>query len=236
MNCQISEHMHFKYDRFVVVGHARTGSNLLLSGLGKSKYVKMFDEPFASHNRKPGEDYDKIIASLFYQIPLLITHVGFKLFYYHLRDDEWNRFLNGDQFKIIHLTRRNYLRTIISLEIASKTSQWIYTKSHNKITHKTITIDSEKILQRIKNIAEQETLFRTRVRDWETLEVVYEDFVRDLKKEFKRICYFLKIPDIRILRIRLKKQNPEPLSKLIKNFDEIVSVLRQTDFSECLEG
>jgi hypothetical protein len=109
------------YQRLAVVGHARTGSNFLLEALNTSSVIKMYDEIFAGHNREIGKDFERIFANLYKKQSKQIKLIGFKLFYYHLTEQEWNKFFSHDEFLIIHLVRKNKLRTIISLELAFKT-------------------------------------------------------------------------------------------------------------------
>src|SRR5512139_1184559 len=94
-------------ERFAIVGNARTGSNYLLDGLKSSKSVKMYHEIFAAHNREIGKDFDKVFSTLFRRESKGTRLVGFKLFYNHLTDEEWERFLSHRGFKVIHLTREN---------------------------------------------------------------------------------------------------------------------------------
>lgn len=106
------------YIRFAIIGHARTGSNFLSSGLKSLKCIVLHNEIFAAHNRTIGNDFDRIFASVFRKEMEHITAVGCKIFYYHLTDDEWTKFLSKKNFRIIHLVRQNRLRTIVSLDIA----------------------------------------------------------------------------------------------------------------------
>jgi hypothetical protein len=109
-------------------------------------------------------------------------------------------------------------------------------KSEERISKKPIMLDPAKVIQRIHSIQKQEFLARKRFRGWNLIEVVYEDLAQDPQKEFRRIGDFLKIYDINISKINLKKQNPEPLAKLIKNFDEVTDGLKETPFAYCLEN
>ncbi len=85
----------------------------------------MYHEDFAKRNREmAGKDYDQIFPMLFRKENKYIKAVGFKLFYDHLTKDEWGKFLLYKYLKIIHLTRENCLRTIVSLDIAFKLAQW----------------------------------------------------------------------------------------------------------------
>src|SRR4026208_141047 len=92
--------------RFAIVGNARTGSNFLLDGLKSSPSIKMYHEIFAEHNRKIGTDFDAILSTLFQYESKSTELVGFKLFYNHLTDEEWNKLLAYKDLKVIHLTRR----------------------------------------------------------------------------------------------------------------------------------
>ncbi len=110
---------HCNYKRFAVIGHARTGSNYLFVGLNSSNCVRMYHEVFAKRNREiAGKEFDLIFPMLFRKESRNIKAVGFKLFYDHLTRDEWEKFLSHKYIRIIHLTRENRLRTIVSLDIA----------------------------------------------------------------------------------------------------------------------
>src|ERR671923_162996 len=110
--------------RFAIVGNARTGSNFLLDGLKTSPAIRMYHELFASHNREVGKDFEKILSTIYQYESKSTRLVGFKVFYNHLTDEEWEKLVRRKDLRVIHLTRRNRLRTVISLEIAFKTGQW----------------------------------------------------------------------------------------------------------------
>src|SRR5919198_1131729 len=163
--------------RFAIVGHARTGSNYLLDGLKTSPSVRMYHEIFADHNRDIGQDFEKISSAIFQPQSKSTRIVGFKVFYNHLTDDEWKKLLAWKDLKIIHLTRQNRLRTVISLEIAFKTGKW--TKSGNSnsgnLTERRLTLDPSMLLKRLDKIEEGEAMARERFRGRPNLEVVYEE-------------------------------------------------------------
>ncbi len=87
---------HWNYNRFAVIGNARTGSNYLFIGLSleNSNCVRMYHEVFAIRNRKlAGKDFDQIFPMVFRNEDKIIKAVGFKLFYDHLTKDEWEKVL-----------------------------------------------------------------------------------------------------------------------------------------------
>lgn len=221
--------------RFAVVGNARTGSNYLLDGLKSSPSVRVYHEIFASHNREVGRDFDRILATLFQPESRSTQVVGFKVFYNHLTEEEWQKLVACQDIKVIHLTRRNRLRTVISLEIAFKTGQWTQSGHSGAPKEKRVPLDPEKLIKRLEQIEEGELATRARFCDRQVLEVVYEDLVRSPQAVFASVGAYLGVDGIVPDKIRLKKQNPEGLEQLILNYDEVAAVLKNTRFAEYLD-
>lgn len=222
------------YQRLVVVGNARTGSNFLLEALNSSKAIKMYHEIFAGHNRKIGENFQPILSTLYQKQLQSIKLVGFKLFYYHLTEQEWNNFLSYDNFLIIHLIRKNKLRTIISLDIAFKTNQWSTVKKNEKSSSKKIYLEPNKLIKRIEKIEDYEKLTRKRFQTKSFLEISYEDLITNPESVFSQISNYLSIYDIDYKKNKLKKQNTEAIQDLVINYEEIVDLLVNTRFSHYL--
>jgi len=224
--------------RFAIVGNARTGSNFLLDGLKSSPSIRMYHEIFADHNRRVGEDFDKVFSTVFQPESKSTKVVGFKVFYNHLTDDEWQKFLTCRDLKIIHLIRRNRLRTVISLEIAFKTGQWTKSGKSNpgEFKEKRLKLDASKLIKRLEQIEAGETTARIRFRDRKILEVVYENLVRSPQSVFDSISAYLGVEGIDPNKIRLRRQNPETLQQLIINYDEVDAALRNTRFAEYLNN
>lgn len=220
--------------RFAIVGNARTGSNYLLDGLKSSPAIRMYHEIFASHNREVGRDFEKIL-SMVYQYESKSTRlVGFKVFYNHLTNDEWEKLVRRKDIKIIHLTRQNRLRTVISLEIAFKTGQWTKADRSGSPKEKRLTLDPVKLIQRLEQIEEGETATRVRFCDSPILEIVYEELVRSPREVFGGVGAFLGVDGIDPGKIRLKRQNPEGLEQLITNYNEVAAALQSTRFADYL--
>lgn len=220
--------------RFMIVGNARTGSNYLLDGLKTSPGIRMYHEIFASHNRQLGTDFEEILSTIYQHESKSTQMVGFKVFYNHLTDEEWQKLAACKDLKIIHLTRRNRLRTVISLEIAFKTGRWTNAGNSAGPKEKRITLDPLKLLKRLEQIEEGEAATRARFCDRPMLEIVYEELVQSPHQMFASVGTFLGVDGIDPGQIRLKRQNPESLAQLIVNYDEIESVLKNSRFAEYL--
>lgn len=226
-----------RYQRFAVLGHARTGSNYLLAGLFQLECVRMHHEVFAGHNRKMGENFHSILSDVFRNEPPGIKAVGFKVFYYHLTAGEWAHLKDMD-IAWIHLTRLNRLRTIVSLDIAAATDQWTATGPHSGQSSPTsVRLAPETLIDRIRWIETMENEARRQLRRQPVLECTYEDLTRFPGEQFGRILDFLGVAGrIDPQSIHLAKQNPQPLTALIDNYEEVEQVLRTTDYSRYLTG
>jgi len=225
---------HRNYKRFAVIGHSRTGSNYLFVGLNSSNCIKMYHEVFAKRHRETaGKEFDLIFPMLFRKESRNIKAVGFKLFYEHLTIDEWEKFLSHKYLRIIHLTRENRLRTIVSLDIAFKTDQWsVSTNDKDKqLVEKRILLDTSKLIDRLEQIQEYETFIRDRFKDRYILEVVYEKLTTKPEETFQYIGAYLGVDNIDLGKITLTKQNPESLEQLIVNYDEVYELLKNTRYA-----
>ena len=198
---------HQQYTKFVIVGYSRTGSNFLYAGLASCKEVKMYHEVFADHNRKNGESFDHVFNMVFNKQPSQVSAVGCKIFYFHLTEEEWKRFIKKEEVKIIHLVRNNKLRTIASLDIAFKTDQWS-SNEDTLITNKRIRLDNTTIKKRLESIVQYEQLTRNRFVDRAFLEVSYEELINYPSKVFNKISKIIKFKSIYLVYLRTSKRHP----------------------------
>lgn len=225
---------HRNYKRFAVIGHSRTGSNYLFVGLNSSNRIKMYHEVFAKRHREiTGKEFDLIFPMLFRKESKNIKAVGFKLFYEHLTIGEWEKFLTHKYLKIIHLTRENRLRTIVSLDIAFKTDQWSLSANDkdSRFMEKRVLLDISRLIHRIEQIREYEVFIRDRFKNREIMEVEYEKLIGKPEQTFKNIGGYLGVDDFDLSKITLTKQNPESLEQLIVNYDEVYEVLKNTRYA-----
>lgn len=225
---------HRAYDLFALVGHARTGSNYVLRGLATSSAVRVFNEPFADHNRRSDRSFDDVLSDLRGRQPRSVHVVGFKLFYYHLSDAEWSKLVELPSLRVVHLTRRNRLRTLVSLAIATKTDRWTGTRGRLPITERRIALDVPTLVQRLDEVESAEETARRRLYGLSVCELVYEDIVANPLAEFGRVGRFLGIEGMDVKKITLPRQNSERLDELVVNFDEVAARVARSRHASCL--
>jgi LPS sulfotransferase NodH len=189
-----------------------------------------------------GKNASDILKEIYSNQPFWKKAVGFKIFYYHpLRDNSnniwnddsgvWNELIKMENLYVIHLKRRNILRTLVSRKIAGFTNSW------SKKDNKTSSRDDTKTIK--FTVEELEKGFRE-TRYWEDqgdrkfghhliLDIYYEDLVKNPQSEYKKITELLNLRYKKPKTI-FKKQNPEKLSKLIVNYKELKAVFEKSEW------
>lgn len=218
---------HSNYTKFIILAHARTGSNYLMSGLQQLPCIRLEEEIFASHERKIGENYEKIIEEVFRPVEKGITHVGFKLFYYHVTQQELDSLLTIKGLKVLHLTRGNKLRTIVSLDKARQSNQWIATKEGPS---KAVPIACHDLVHRIDEIHAYEKDFSAHFNDHEVLDLSYEQLTEQPETAFQKVSDFLRLPPVNFQKIILRKQGSSSINEDVLNAEEVKKLLRGTPY------
>jgi hypothetical protein len=194
--------------------------------------------------------------------PPNIGAVGFKLHYAqhwdfpgiiaHLAEDT--------DLRVIHLRRRNTLRTLVSIKLAEQTGVWVEDgKTVLTATNASLALrHPAKAAQRVGNhltrsgkrpvvIAPDELtefVIATHLRQTnyaklfaghETLDVEYEDVSRHGDDAFAPVLDFLGVAPAP-LTVTLRRQNPEPLHDLIENYDELYAAFENTPEAAHFDG
>jgi LPS sulfotransferase NodH len=213
---------HDDYVRFIILTRSRTGSNLLVSFLNGHPNIYSEGEIFARMN---GQDPVARLDAAFGRQPKHVRAKGFKIFYYHPLDapgsELWTRLESDFDLRVIHLTRRNILRTLVSRKIAGVQDTWTATR-----------FDAPQVESRRVgfSVSELEAGFRE-TRLWEEsadkrfathplLHISYEDLVGDPGAAYRRLLQFLDA-SARPPSTGLRRQNPEKLHALVENYDEL---------------
>lgn len=126
--------------KFVVFSHGRAGTNFLMKNLAAHPDVKVHMEPFHNNESARAEvrgstwqtgSSSKQFAyeNIFNSQEKSVAAVGFKLFYFHCRQDQksadiWPALLNDRDVHVIFLNRKNLLNKHLSDLRAQQSGVW----------------------------------------------------------------------------------------------------------------
>lgn len=218
--------------RFVILAAPRSGSNLLCTMLHSHPDVLCHHEVFNpdgifvavplrdsdfSLGTMAQRDIDPIgfLASLWSK-SLNCSHVGFKMTHkQHLRAFE-SVCTDPGIHKIV-LTRRNQVAVYVSRLIAEQTGIWEDYSHPETAAAKAVNVNPNSLLEAIhynhKYYAELNKSLVGKVAH-----IAYEDLFNSTEQARLQVALGLRP---QTLKARSRKQNPFPLSQLIKNFDSL---------------
>lgn len=219
------------YRRFVVLSRSRTGSTLLVSYLNSHPNVRCEGEVFG---RLDGRPYEKTLARIFAREPRHIRAKGFKLFYYHPVDGDgaglWNDLRSMQDLHVLQLRRRNTLRILVSRKLAEATGAWARKDRTGAVVEKEpIHLSMDEARAAFEETARWEREGAAAFADHPLLALTYEELTSAPESEFGRVTDFLGVP-AQSPRSVLGRQNPEPLSALIRNFEELERGFRGSEW------
>ena len=209
--------------KFIVLTRSRTGSNFLISLLNSHKEIKANGELVA---RKKQRSFEELIEEGLSSGDESVKASGFKIFYYHPIEAEgsavWEKLVKMTELKVIHLKRRNILRTLVSHKLANLNNVWRQTADDRmpEAAIKRVRFNVEELERGFKNTKEWEAKGDLKFEGHNMLVVYYEDLISDPAGTCGGIFDFLGVrawdPHSSLVR-----QNPERLNDLIVNFDEL---------------
>ena len=243
------------YKKFIILGRARTGSQLLLGLLNSHRQIIAFGEIFGNYHsinwsRPSYRSKSKSLLSLiqsdpirfletkvFRTYPKHISAVGFKIFYYQAQNGNWKTVWSylkkNEDLRIIHIKRRNILRTYLSEMKAFKTGNWVNTSGVQR-DNTSISLNYEECLKKFTITRQQEKDYDLFFKDRQKINVTYEALSSDPMNEMKRIQEFLGV-DSQVPRPSTYKQARRPLSTAISNYFELKEKFEGTPWTEFFE-
>lgn len=236
------------YTRFIILGRSRVGTNMLRSLIDAHPGTITYGEIFASKRRKTNRSLWSLNTEKIHDLKLHepvkfladyifgpytsdIRAVGFKFFYYHAQDDEWlplwQKLEQDDELHILHLTRRNILRTHLSRVLASHTQSWVIrsnTQGHAGDyvqTKPMVELDGNALESDFVQTRKWEREAALRFKNHPTLDITYEQLVGDSEQIARKVDEFLKMPERAAYPVGTKKQSSGKLRDTIVNYDEL---------------
>lgn len=239
-----------KYTKFIILGRSRTGSNflrgllnshpkvLVLGEIFRNKDTIDFDHPEYFCSEKIlhiyQNDPEKFLNTVvFRKIPAEYQALGFKLFYYHAAESPysliWDRLKELSDLHIIHIKRKNILRTHLSRENAVKTGQWVNTNGKETQTQ-SYRLDYESLKKDFVQTRQWEDEADNFFSAHPKIEVIYEELSHNTEQEVNKIQRFLNLPEHPV-QAQTYKQIQKPLSEIIENYDELKLKFRDTEWA-----
>ncbi|MGI9235083.1 MAG: Stf0 family sulfotransferase [Woeseiaceae bacterium] len=232
------------FQKFIILGVSRSGSNLLRDLLNAHSQTITFGELFRNDDSLawdcPVNDkfksQSKKVVSLIQNDPIKLMEnlvygetaghikaLGFKLFYYHAQGENlkpiWNYLRDNKDVKILHLKRTNYLKRYVSLVKAKDTNVW-RDATGKKTKNVTVSIDYEDCLNAFEQVKSWESEYATFFQDHECIDVIYENLASDSGPEMRRIQEFLNLAHEDV-QPSIFRQSKRSLSETISNYSEL---------------
>lgn len=232
--------------RFLVLSRGRTGSNLLLSLLDDHPQLRMRGEVIGESVLRRPQQHARIeqrgaVAQVQRALQRSWTEkaVGIKVLYYQLEEAyarEWGvpdlgdvlpTLVQDSSIKVLHLKRRDRLRTLLSLKTAALTKEFLATGRTREQEPPTLTLDPEECIAEFERIGQWEAAYGGHFQEHPVLDIHYEDLVADRAGQCQRITEFLEVSPRR-LRARTLQQAQRPPEQVIENYAEVQAALRGT--------
>ncbi len=229
--------MSKRFDYFVVFAEMRTGSNFLEANLNALPAISCLGEAFNPHfigypNREDCLGVTESARNADPHVLVLAVKVaqgmaGFRFFHDH-EPRILDEILADERCAKIILTR-NPVESYVSWKIAQETGQWKLTNVKKRKDAKAV-FDVREFEEHLANLQGfQLKLMKALQTTGQTaFYVAYED-LQDVEVT-NGLAAYLEQPD-RLERLdkNLKRQNPEPLSEKVENFEEMQTALAEID-------
>ncbi|MFK5951081.1 MAG: sulfotransferase [Methylococcales bacterium] len=164
--------------------------------------------------------------------------VGYKLMYAQTRWIPYSfpaalSYINDNALSVIHVIRENVLKTHLSREVARQRKVY---HAQNKAEIKKIILDTGNLLNELNKIKAENIWWEKSFGNKDYLAISYESFVANKEKESKKILDFLDVVNNQDLVSSNVKITSDILSDVIENYADVVTCLKTSDFSYCLDS
>jgi len=239
---------------FVILGRSRTGSNFLRGLLNSHRNILALGEIFRGRNDVCWDIpcYPKTASMIsliesdpvaflqryvFGKWPDKISAVGFKMFYFYAQDEDrllvWDYLEGQKDLKIIHLTRTNMLRTLLSVRRANLNQKWVNTSGTTE-PMQPVRLDYDECIGFFRKTREWELEYDRRFKDHPKVDLTYEELSSDRANNLKRLQEFLDV-EIHHLLPSTYKQTTIPLLDAICNYSELKERFENSEWIDFFE-
>ncbi|MEL7038539.1 MAG: Stf0 family sulfotransferase [Cyanobacteria bacterium J06592_8] len=163
--------------------------------------------------------------------------VGYEPSWSSAKSDVWTYLKDNTDIAIVHLKRKNLLRSKVSGKTAQKTGNWGIGATGgigNPSEAVKFKLDFNECLQDFEAHRRMEDETDEFFANHRVLSVTYEDLVGNPTQTTNEIQRFLSL-DIQSLATKTKKQASKPLSDIIQNYQELQEAFSNTSWVQLFE-
>jgi LPS sulfotransferase NodH len=235
--------------RFVILGHGRTGSNLLGASLAQHPHATVRGELFHDLEEKraawpvegrylrTGEDPAAFVEEVAFAPPASeeALAVGFRLFYWHSRQDDtalrlWDRLGADRSVRIVHLVRHNLFESYVSRQVAGRTGEWLRrNESQAAPQPDAFELSAAKCRLYFDDIVRRREWSRSFFSEHPFLEISYEEVVADYQATLDRTFRFVGVPPVPVTAPYRKQASRSPREQ-IGNYEALREAFRGTPY------
>ncbi len=242
------------YTKFIILGRSRTGSNFLRGLLNSHPQIITSGEILRNPQhidwdcdqyeasepvlqRYQTNPVDFVQQVVFRKFPVSVKAVGFKLFYYHAQTAPfyqiWEYLQQDTAIHIIHIKRKNILKTHLSRAQANRSGSWVNT-SGEKEARPPITLDPASCLQDFEQTRQWETDFDQFFIGHPLKQISYEDLAENYQPVIHDLQSFLNLSPHPV-KPQTYKQSAKPLSEQITNYSDLRAHFKDTPWADFFE-
>lgn len=226
--------------RFAIISTQRSGTTMLMYDLNTHPDVICHSELYSVGNkspssyllyrgwrpwRSPGGHLDRLFDKS------ETSAVGLKIMYNHLRLPGLKAALSHRKVKLIHVVRDNALKAHVSYLTAKKRRRFAATAPVDVVK---VECPVDGLLARLLESQRQVARHRAWCAKEGGIELGYEAMTLDRAGEYRRLLEFLDVEVEVPMDAGTVKLNPDDLSVVLSNYEEVATALADTPFARYL--
>lgn len=223
--------------KFIIFAQARTGSRLLGDLLNSHPEIHCDREIFLNKNLFFPELYLRRLST---RDTKKVYGCQIKLYqltkYQNIDAEKFLLSLHKNRWKIIYLERKNLLRQSISAMIAAIRKEYCDT-AENPLKNSKFYIDCDELITGIEYYERQLIEEKKLLKKLPHIMLIYEDDLltaEEHQKSLDRIFDYLGLNTVPV-KTTLVKTSSDNMSNFIQNYNEVVSVVNKTKYSQFLK-
>lgn len=219
--------------RFVIAFSGRAGSSFLEGLIDSHPDARCYGEIFADHptarSLSEQETRERLDRMIHQQSGLAAC--GFKLPFITVKQPpRMTDILKENDYRIIHITRRNKLKQVVSYVLATTNKAW--RSDFGSYTTDRFSVDPEHVLEQIDEMNKIDRGTTELIAGFPVLSISYEDVVTEAA--IPAVLDFLDLPRA-ALESRYERQRKLSVRETLLNYDAIATALEDRGMAHFLD-